>query len=63
MQQEWNRAPVLVRRSARALPLEAELASVRVVVAVIKLARAVERERKYSPDQPRVPAGNPDGGQ
>lgn len=63
MLHEWNRAPVLVRRSARVLALDAELASVRVAVALIKLAHAVERESKYSPDQLRVPAGQSDGGQ
>ena len=28
-----------------------------------ELVRAIKFLRKYSPDQPRVPAGNPDGGQ
>lgn len=36
------------------------LASARVALAEIKLLRVL---RKYSPSQPRVPSGNPDGGQ
>lgn len=37
-------------------PLYADLAALRMRVALMKLAL------KYSPDQPRVPAGSPDGG-
>ncbi len=40
-----------------ALPLYAELAAIRMQLALIKLAL------KYSPSQPRVPTGNPDDGQ
>jgi hypothetical protein len=28
-----------------------------------RFVRQCIRDRKYSPDQPRIPAGNPDGGQ
>ncbi|PRD50261.1 hypothetical protein [Phyllobacterium myrsinacearum] len=31
--------------------------------AQLRLCEAVKAWRKYSPDQPRVPSGNPDGGQ
>lgn len=41
---------------AKAAPLYAELAALRMQRALVILAR------KYNPDQPRVPAGNPDGG-
>ena len=41
----------------RALPLYADVAALRMEWALVKLAR------KYRPDQPRVPAGNSDGGQ
>lgn len=38
-----------------------ELASIEVGLALLKLERALAR--KYRPDQPRVPAGSPDGGE
>lgn len=41
--------------------LRDQCASLRVDLALIKLRYALRR--KYRPDQPRVPAGNPDGGQ
>jgi len=55
---------VLVRK-ARAdwLRAQCEVACVRVLMAAQRYADALLREDKYSPDQPRVPAGNPDGGQ
>ena len=55
---------VLVRK-ARAdwLRAQCEVAYVRVLMAAQRYADALRREEKYSPDQPRVPAGNPDGGQ
>ncbi len=42
-----------------------EIARLRVAIADLKFALALRRicEEKYSPAQPRVPAGNPDGGQ
>lgn len=46
-----------------------EILKIRAQVRSLRLARAVEAfgrdasERAYNPDQPRVPAGNPDGGQ
>ena len=43
------------------LRLTADHASLRVSFALIKLGYVLRR--KYRPDQPRVPAGNPDGGQ
>jgi hypothetical protein len=46
---------------------EAELARLRCDVASLRLewelAKFASRGRKYDPNQPRVPAGNPDGGQ
>jgi hypothetical protein len=42
------------------LSLRADLAAVRMELAYIELQRALRR--KYDPNQPRVPAGNPDGG-
>jgi hypothetical protein len=41
---------------AKAAPLYAELAALRMQRALVILAR------KYNPDQPRVPAGSSDGG-
>lgn len=55
---------VLVRK-ARAdwLRAQCEVVYVRVLMAAQRYADALRREDKYRPDQPRVPAGNPDGGQ
>lgn len=47
-----------MRNDAALIRLRADHASVRLDVALLKLRRAL----KYNPDQPRVPAGNPDGG-
>ena len=41
--------------------LRAELAEIRAELARRRSAR--QEESKYSPSQPRVPAGNPEGGQ
>ncbi len=49
----WETPPSLV---AQAAPLYAELTAIQMQLALLKLAL------KYRPDQPRVPAGNPDGG-
>lgn len=40
---------------------QSELAAIRAEVLLLKAA--TRREIKYDPDQPRVPAGNADGGQ
>lgn len=40
--------------------LAARFATIRAEVAALKAAKLI---RKYDPDQPRVPAGEPDGGQ
>jgi len=55
---------VLVRK-ARAGWRHAQcgVAYVRVLMAAQRYADALRREDKYRPDQPRVPAGHPDGGQ
>jgi hypothetical protein len=46
------------------LALRAANARVRIMLADLKFELALRAlGRKYSPDQPRVPAGNPDGGQ
>ncbi len=45
--------------AANAARLRAGLAAARMRLAMLKLALAL----KYSPYQPRVPAGSPDGGQ
>ncbi len=50
----WETPPETLRAAA---PLYADLAALRMQWALIKLAR------KYRADQPRVPAGNRDGGQ
>ncbi|HEY4078926.1 MAG TPA: hypothetical protein VGM26_18500 [Rhizomicrobium sp.] len=50
----WDTSP---EAQAAAAPLYADLAAARMQLAPIKLAL------KYSPAQPRVPAGNADGGQ
>jgi len=43
---------------------EADLLDLRAMLSDLKLDLVLQRlRRKYSPDQPRVPAGNPDGGQ
>jgi hypothetical protein len=43
---------------------EADLLELRAMLSDLKLDLVLQRlRRKYSPDQPRVPAGNPDGGQ
>ena len=49
------------RKDRELVRLRCEHAALRVSVALIRLQRALQR--KYRPDQPRVPAGNPDGGQ
>lgn len=49
------------QRQRSLLTLRSDLASVRMQLALLKLQRALRR--KYDPNQPRVPAGNPDGGQ
>lgn len=55
---------VLVRK-ARAdwLRAQCEVAYVRVLMSAQRYADVLRREDKYRPDQPRVPAGNSDGGQ
>lgn len=50
----WETPPAAL---AAAAPLYADLAALQMRLALIKLAR------KYNPAQPRVPAGNSDGGQ
>jgi hypothetical protein len=50
----WPTPPQILES---AVPLYAELAAERMRLALVKLVL------KYSPDQPRVPAGNSDGGQ
>ena len=50
------------------LRVKSEVAYVRMLFAGARWIEALRREelaasQKYSPDQPRVPAGNPDGGQ
>jgi hypothetical protein len=49
------------QRRMELLNLCSDIASLRMQLALIKLRRALQT--KYRPDQPRVPAGNPDGGQ
>jgi hypothetical protein len=49
------------RRQTELLALMSDLAALRVQLAFIKLDLVLRR--KSHPDQPRVPAGNPDGGQ
>ena len=49
------------RKAIELLRLMSDLAALRVQLAFIKLDLVLRR--KYRPDQPRVPAGNPDGGQ
>ncbi|HUC60929.1 MAG TPA: hypothetical protein VMF53_03150 [Alphaproteobacteria bacterium] len=46
-----------------AAALRLENADIELRKMLAREARAVQAARKYSPDQPRVPAGNPDGGQ
>jgi len=49
----------VIQRSARGLSRAIALATLE-----LKLYNFVQAlERRYAPDQPRVPAGNPDGGQ
>jgi hypothetical protein len=50
-------SPRIEAERAELLALKALVADVRFTLALWRLAR------KYRPDQPRVPAGNPDGGQ
>jgi hypothetical protein len=50
----WDTSPEVL---AKAAPLYAGIAAIRMQWALLKLAR------KYRPDQPRVLAGNPNGGQ
>ncbi len=45
------------------LRLKSEIAALRFQRALILRIRTLEREAKYNENQPRVPAGNPDGGQ
>jgi len=48
----------VIQRSARGLSRAIALATLE-----LKLYNFVQAlERRYAPDQPRVPAGNPDGG-
>lgn len=47
-----------MRNGTALIRLRAEHASMRLDVALLKLRRAL----KYNPDQPRAPAGSPDGG-
>lgn len=49
------------RARADLLSLRSDLAALRMQLALTKLRHALRR--KYRPDQPRVPAGNPHGGQ
>lgn len=42
--------------------LKSEIAYIRVMQAARELRRVL-LEQRYRPDQPRIPAGNPDGGQ
>jgi hypothetical protein len=50
--------------SAEQDAFEHELLHLRWLVKSMRLELALRRfQEKYSPDQPRVPAGNPDGGQ
>jgi hypothetical protein len=48
------------RKDRELARLRCEHAAIRMSVALIRLQRSLAR--KYRPDQPRVPAGNPDGG-
>jgi hypothetical protein len=50
----WDTPPEVL---AKAAPLYADLAALRMQRALMMVAR------KYQPDQPRMPAGNPEGGQ
>src|SRR3712207_6683082 len=49
------------RRERELLRIRQGLIGLQLDLALLKLRRALWR--KYRPDQPRVPAGNPDGGQ
>lgn len=45
------------------LRLKSQIAALRFQRALILHMMALQRATKFNPDQPRVPAGNPDGGQ
>jgi hypothetical protein len=49
------------RENADYLSRQSKLAAMRAELSLLKAV--LRSEAKYSPDQPRVPAGNPDGGQ
>jgi hypothetical protein len=49
------------RREGEIASMRCALASIGLDLALVRLQRALAR--KYRPDQPRVPAGNPEGGQ
>jgi hypothetical protein len=54
-------AEAIAREQSVTAELRAELISIEAAIVLRRAAR--DREDKYSPNQPRVPAGNPDGGQ
>ena len=54
--EEWMRKQEMLR-------LKSQIAVLRFQRALILRIRTLEREAKYNENQPRVPAGNPDGGQ
>lgn len=54
-------AEAIAQEQSVTAELRAELVSIEAAIVLRRAAR--DREDKYSPDQPRVPAGNPDGGQ
>ena len=62
---EQKRSPDLLREPAKAIEAEREkLFRLKRILADLKFDLVLRRfARKYSPDQPRVPVGNPDGGQ
>ncbi|MGB8602011.1 MAG: BPSL0067 family protein [Rhizomicrobium sp.] len=55
-----------IKKTSRAIALDQKLDSIAYEIAARKVLLAglnVQRNLKYDPDQPRVPAGNPGGGQ
>lgn len=59
----WGRFELLLASARREiLEIKAQVRTLRLARAVAAFGRAAS-ERAYNPDQPRVPAGNPDGGQ
>lgn len=58
-----NFASLPTRWDGQLLSLRCELSGLRVTFAARRVMRLLRLEFRYSPDQPRVPAGNPDGGQ